>query len=82
MSFIPWEQQRRPGRRAGRLPAWRGPPTLTTSPPSAGSTRNSDPRLPLGVALLLAAAALVLGIGVFVGLSRTQAPGLLGGSRG
>ncbi|EPQ07402.1 Zona pellucida sperm-binding protein 1 [Myotis brandtii] len=49
---------------------------------TARSAGNSDPRLPLGVALLLAAVALVLGIGVFVGLSRAQAPGLLGGSRG
>ncbi|XP_059566901.1 zona pellucida sperm-binding protein 1 [Myotis daubentonii] len=52
------------------------------APGATGSTGNSDPRLPLGVALLLAAAALVLGIGVFVGLTRAQAPGLLGGSRG
>ncbi|XP_070282378.1 zona pellucida sperm-binding protein 1 [Myotis yumanensis] len=52
------------------------------APGATGSARNSDPRLPLGVALLLAAVALVLGIGVFVGLSRAQAPGLLGGSRG
>nr|KAF6275671.1 zona pellucida glycoprotein 1 [Myotis myotis] len=52
------------------------------APGATGSAGNSDPRLALGVALLLAAVALVLGIGVFVGLSRAQAPGLLAGSRG
>ncbi|XP_036151437.1 zona pellucida sperm-binding protein 1 [Myotis myotis] len=76
------EGRRRPRREVTR-PGGR-PPTLTASPPlpSAGSAGNSDPRLALGVALLLAAVALVLGIGVFVGLSRAQAPGLLAGSRG
>lgn len=62
----------RPGGRAA---------TLTASP-STGSAGNSDPRLLLGVALLLAAVALVLGVGVFVGLSRAPAPGLLEGGRG
>ncbi|XP_045433465.1 zona pellucida sperm-binding protein 1 [Pipistrellus kuhlii] len=52
------------------------------APGSAGAAGNSDPRLLLGVALLVAAAALVLGVGVFVGLSRAPAPGLLAGSRG
>ncbi|XP_054419670.1 zona pellucida sperm-binding protein 1 [Pteronotus mesoamericanus] len=42
----------------------------------SGSTRNSSPRLLLWVVLLLAAAALVLGISVFVGLHQTQAQGL------
>ncbi|KAK1335404.1 hypothetical protein QTO34_003190 [Cnephaeus nilssonii] len=52
------------------------------APGPAGSAGNSDPRLLLGVALLLAAVALVLGVGVFVGLSRAPAPGLLEGGRG
>ncbi|XP_036916495.1 zona pellucida sperm-binding protein 1 [Sturnira hondurensis] len=43
----------------------------TTLEPS-GSTRNSDPRLLLWMVILLAAAALVLGIGVSVGLRQAQ----------
>ncbi|XP_028370871.1 zona pellucida sperm-binding protein 1 [Phyllostomus discolor] len=49
----------------------------TTLGPS-GSTRNSDPRPLLWVVLPLAAAALVLGIGVSVGLRQAQARRLQG----
>lgn len=49
---------------------------------SAGSTRNSKPRPLLWVVLLLVAAALVLGVSVFVGLSQPQAQRLQEGNRG
>ncbi|XP_019609545.2 zona pellucida sperm-binding protein 1 [Rhinolophus sinicus] len=53
-------------------------PTLGPS----GSTRNSKPRPLLWVVLLLVAAALVLGVSVFVGLSHPQAQRLQEGNRG
>lgn len=63
-------------------------PLICTSPgtlhtlPSAGATRNSDPRpLPWGV-LSLVAVALVFGVSVFVGLRQAQARGLQEGNRG
>ena len=59
--------------RCGGEPCPPSPDILQILPP-AGSTQNSDPRPLLWVVLLLAAAALVLGISVSVGLrqARTQ----------